>query len=46
VLIGARENDNKVVQDKVVQNLIMYIVAIDNMYYELVIFSLLYCIDG
>jgi hypothetical protein len=45
-LIGARENDYKVVQGKVIQNLIIHMVTIDDMYCQLVIFSLLYCIDG
>jgi hypothetical protein len=40
-LIGAREN-----YDKVIHNLIIYIVAIDDMYCQLVIFSLLYSING
>jgi hypothetical protein len=34
------------VQLKVIENLIIYMVAIECMYCQLVLFSLLYCIDG
>jgi hypothetical protein len=45
-LTKARENEDKGVQGKVIQNLIIYMVAIECMYCQLVIFSLMYCIDG
>jgi hypothetical protein len=45
-LTGARENDDKVLQGKIIHNLIMHMVAIYDMSCQLVIFSLLYYMDG
>jgi hypothetical protein len=46
MLTRARENEDKGVQRKLIQNLIIYMVAIEYMYCQLTIFSLMYCIDG